>query len=212
MKLLLTSNGLCNKSLAQIVKKSVKKPIKIAFIPTASNLINEDKNWLVNDLCNCVKLGSVDVVDISAIPKSSWLPRLKKANVIVVGGGDTAYLREKMASSGFDKDIPKLLKSKLYVGISAGSIVTNKTLLASSENLYNVGERKSVAKGLGLVNFYIRPHLNSPDFPKVRDKNLKKIVKKIDRDLYALDDNSGVLVVNGKIKVISEGKWILYKK
>ncbi len=31
-------------------------------------------------------MGIVDIVDIAAIPKDSWLPRLKDSDVIVVGG------------------------------------------------------------------------------------------------------------------------------
>ena len=70
MKLLLTSSGISNASLANALKRLVKSPIKIAFIPTAANTVNEEKSWLINDLNNCKKLGSVDIVDISALPRA----------------------------------------------------------------------------------------------------------------------------------------------
>ncbi len=211
MKLLLTSNGISNKSLEKALRKLVKGPIKIAFIPTAANDLDEEKGWLIDDLNKCRKVGTVDIVDISALPKKLWLQRLKKANVIVVGGGNTTFLMKNIVSSGLKQELRRLLKKRIYVGISAGSIATSKTIQASSEFLYG-DEGKNFPKGLGLMNFNVRPHLNSPHFPKVRDKNLKEIAKKLNGDLYALDDDSAVLVDGDKIEVISEGKWKLYKE
>jgi hypothetical protein len=42
--------------------------------------------------------------------------------------------------------------------------------------------------------------------------NLNEIFKNIKTDLYALDDNSAVIFNEGKIEVVSEGKWIKYSK
>ena len=85
--------------------------------------------------------------------------------------------------------------------------MASKTLRASSDYIYG---SKVAPKGLELIAFNIRPHFNSPRFPKVRDRILKKVVKKLSGDVYALDDESGVLVNGNKIKVISEGTWKLY--
>lgn len=211
MKLLLTSAGISNKSLANALKKLVKRPIRIAFIPTAANAEDGEKNWLIKDFVNCQKLGTVDIVDISAVPKNIWLPRLKKANVIVVGGGNTSYLMKCVVSSGFKDMLQSLLKTRVYVGISAGSIVMCKTLQAASEFLYG-DEKKTPPKGLGFVGFHIRPHLNSSEFPKVNDRYLKKAAEKLDGKLYAIDDNTGVLVDSNKVDVISEGVWKIYRK
>jgi dipeptidase E len=85
----------------------------------------------------------------------------------------------------------------------------SKDLDSSSEFLY-YEEVKEKMDGLGIVNFYIRPHLNSEYFPKVREENLKDDSLRLDRDCYALDDDSAVLVVDGKIEVVSAGKWVKY--
>ncbi|MGV8142697.1 MAG: Type 1 glutamine amidotransferase-like domain-containing protein [Candidatus Pacearchaeota archaeon] len=210
MKLLLTSAGLKNKSLQNALKDLVnEKEIRIAFIPTAANLEDPDKDWLITDFVNCKKLGLVDIVDISAIPKSIWLPKLQWANVIVVGGGDTVYLIESIIKSGLDKELPSLLKNRIYVGISAGSIVTGKKISGSSTFLFD-GETKNAPLGLNFVDFYIRPHFNSPYFPKVIDSNLKKLSKEFDGSLYALDDDSALQYIDGKITIISEGTWKKY--
>lgn len=209
MKLMLTSSGLSNESLKNALKKLVNDKIKIAFIPTAANVSKEDKGWLITDLVNCKAVGDVDIVDISALEKKEWLPRLEWANVIFVGGGDTAYLANWIIKSGLAEEIPRLLKDRIYVGISAGSLVANKTIQASSDYLYG-DEVKNPPKGLGLVDFYVRPHLNNTSFPKINEKHLHELSKKFDGDLYGLDDNSGIVYIDGKIEVISEGKWVKF--
>jgi len=210
MKLLLTSAGITNKSLENALRKLVKTEIKIAFIPTAANENGGDKDWLNENLNECRKLGPVEVADIS-LDKKEWLPELERANVILVGGGDTAYLMNWILKSGLANEFPRLLKRRAYVGISAGSLVLSKEIQGKSERLYG-DETENPPNGLGYINFQIRPHLNSPYFPKIRDKNLRELSKNLVGDLYALDDNSGVLYDDGKIEVISEGHWIKYSK
>ncbi|MGD0728781.1 MAG: Type 1 glutamine amidotransferase-like domain-containing protein [Candidatus Micrarchaeaceae archaeon] len=213
MKILITSTGITNKSISNALKELVGKnvKIKIAFIPTAANESDGEKDWLIKNYNECEKVGTVDIVDISALKKKSWFPRLKEANVIVVGGGWTAYLMEWFIKSGLKNELPKLLKTRVYVGISAGGIILAKTIQARSEFLYGDEVNKAPA-GLSYINFNFRPHLNSPYFPKVRDKYLKTVAERLTGDLYALDDNSAIIYINGKIKVVSEGKWKKYSK
>lgn len=212
MKLLLTSSGLTNSAIIKALKKLVKGPIRTAFIPTAANTVDENKDWLVKDITGFYKIGEIDIVDISAIPKKLWLPRLKKANVIAVGGGDTAHLINCMRKSGFDKEIRKLLKTRVYVGISAGSIATAKTIQASSDYIFQLygDEAKIPPKGLGFVDFNIRPHFNSKFFPNVRDKVLKKALSGVKGRFYAIDDNTAVLYNDGQVSVVSKGRYKIY--
>jgi dipeptidase E len=214
MKLLLTSAGLTNKKIVDILSSSVGKPnkeISIVFIPTAANVEEGDKDWLIDDYSNIKKQGYkfIDIVDISAVSKDVWLPRIKKADVIFVGGGNTYYLMSWLRKSGLDKLLPELLKTRVYVGISAGSIVTTINLRMStsqksySEKVYPIKDDL----GLGFVNFHIRPHFNSEHFPKLRSKYIKEIAKEIPESVYALDDDSAIVVNDKEIKVISEGKW-----
>lgn len=210
MKLLLTSAGITNKSLASEVKKLVKGEIKIAFIPTAANIEDGEKGWLIKNYNQCMELGTIDIIDISAVDKKNWLPRLEKANVIVVGGGITAHIMHWVNKSGLAEILPVLLKDRIYVGISAGSMIVSKVDSASgSKQLYGEPNATDI-KGFNYIDFNILPHLNSPYFPNLRDENIKKVAKDIGRDVYALDDQSGVLYIDGKIRVISEGKWIKY--
>ena len=216
MKLLLTSAGITNRSLAAALKRLVRGEMKIAFIPTSADIGGGSKDWLIKNYNECERLGTVDIVDISAVGRREWLPRLEWANVIVMGGGGRgiAHLMRWIRKSGLEMELPRLLRSRVYVGISAGSIVVSKRLSASSNILY--GRKAATAqRGLGYVDFYVRPHLNkrygkgqSPH----TDRSIREHLDRIDGDLYAIDDNTGILFLDGKAVVISEGKWRRYAR
>ncbi len=210
MKLILTSAGIKNKTIAKALRDLVGNKMKIAFIPTAANMVDGEKGWLIRDFEECARLGSIDIVDISAMPKKEWLRRLRLANTIVVGGGWTAYLMREITKSGLDAELPELLRNRVYVGISAGSIILSRRLSSSSDFLYKANPNKT-PRGLAYVSFNFRPHFNSKDFPKLRDMNLRRLAKRVNGDFYALDDNSAMVWVDGRIKVVSEGKWKLYR-
>lgn len=216
MKLLLTSAGFRNESIIAALKELLDKPLeeaKLAFVPTDANAAEGgDKGWLIDDLCNCKKLGfaEVDIVDISAIPRDMWEPRLKNAHVLLFGGGNTFHLMYWLEKSGLNTLLPELLKSRVYVGISAGSMVTASSLmLSTSSKIYSeeIGELKNTDQGLKFVNFQIRPHFNLPAFPKANAENLAKEATKTTDEIYGIDDETAIKVVESKVEVISEGKW-----
>lgn len=215
MKLLLTSAGLENKSIIKALQELVVKPfskVKIAFIPTAANLEPGDKqDWLIKDLEILKKLNfaSIDIVDISALPKEIWLERLKEADVLFVEGGNTYHLLYWFNKSGLSKILSELLKTKIYVGVSAGTKVVTPSLLNSSskKNFVEKTGKTINDKGLGLVDFMITPHMNSVWFSKLTFDNLERQSKKYPYSIYGLDDNSAIKIDGDKIEIISEGKW-----
>ena len=215
MKLLLTSSGLSNKSIAKALFELVGKPAHkttITFIPTAMNVGTGDKGWFINDLYNIKKQGCkmIDIVDISALPKSVWLPRIEAADVLFFSGGNTSHLMYCLKKSGLAQLLPKLLKTRVYAGISAGSIVTNPTLALSNKDKKLYYEKTFGYKSedaLGFVDLYVRPHFNSNDFPNVRTKNLKEIARDIKKPIYGLDDVSALKIIDGQVKVVTEGKY-----
>lgn len=214
MKLLLTSSGITNTSLEQALGKLLGKPYNeatLTFIPTAANGEKGDKTWLVNDMNNFRVLGfsSFEITDISAVPKEIWLPSLERADILVFGGGNVAYLLEWMEKTGLKILLPNLLKTKVYVGISAGSMVTAKIISLTSFGLLYYEDTGAFENkpGLGLVDFEVWPHLNSPWFPKVRLDFLEQLAPKALSPFYAIDDASAVCVIDDDVSVISEGTW-----
>ena len=217
MNLLLTSGGLTNESIAaallDLAGRSASE-LSVAFVPTASNVEVGDKGWLIDDLKNIQKQGfnSVDIVDISALPREIWQPRLEAADVFVFGGGNSFHLMHWINVSGLGELLPELLKTRVYVGISAGSMVMSKDLsLSQSQRLYYEDlDRTEEMKGLGFVDFFTRPHLNSPHFTKIRKEYLEELAQEIPETIYALDDDSAVKVIDGDIEVVSEGECLVF--
>ena len=65
-------------------------------------------------------------------------------------------------------------------------------------------------RGLGVVDFHLRPHLNSEDFPDMSLAAMERAAAKVDGPLYAIDDSSAIMVVDGRVEVISDGDWHLF--
>lgn len=211
MRLFLSSAGLSNDTLVKAFEKLIglpKNQIKIVFIPTAANVEAGDKDWLINDYINLKKQNYyVDIVDISAIEKEIWKPRLNEANVLFFGGGNTFHIMHWVEKSGLKDLLPEMLKTKIYAGISAGSCIAGPTIYNSVQNLFGEKYDLKIEKGLGLTNFQLIPHLNSDYFPKIRAEFLQEAAKDLTEPVYAIDDNSAVVVDGEKIEVASEGEW-----
>ncbi|MBI2598621.1 Type 1 glutamine amidotransferase-like domain-containing protein [Candidatus Curtissbacteria bacterium] len=217
MKLLLTSGGITNKTIKKALADLVGKPFNktsLAFIPTAANVEEGDKSWLIEDLSNIkkLKLKSIDIVDISALPKEMWLPRLEAVDILFFSGGVTPHLMYWLKKSGLADLLPKLLKTRVYAGISAGSMVTNPTIALGNKDkkiYYEKWFGYGSDEGLGLVNFYVRPHLNSRFFPNANNAYFAQVAKNIKEPIYALDDNMAIKIVGSKVEVVGEGKYLI---
>ncbi len=217
MRLLLTSNGLSNDSIAKALFELVgKAPAEttVAFIPTAMNVGRGDKDWFVDDLVNIKKQGlaCLDVVDISALLIEIWKPRLEAADVLFFSGGHTSHLMRWIVESGLKELLPEFLKTKVWAGISAGSMVTNPTLALSSNDkkiYYEEVTGYRSEDGLGYVDFYIRPHYNSTYFPKASKEYLEDMATDFKAKIYALDDMSALKVADDIVEIISEGEYLV---
>lgn len=220
MKLLLTSGGITNNSIAKALFELVGKKAEetsLVFIPTASNVEMGDKDWFINDLINIHKQNfkSVSITDISAVPENIWRPQMQEADVLFFEGGNTYHLMKWINKSGLVNILPELLKTellknKVYVGLSAGSMVTGPDLtLRMSQIIYGEDLEEQYMEGLEFVDFYFLPHLYSPYFPERMEENIKKLAKELPKKIYALDDNSALKVVDGNVEIVSEGKYLV---
>lgn len=216
MKFLLTSNGISNKTIENELKDLIGKDfkgLKMLFCITASNYEGGEMNdWLIKDLQKLTSLGfKIDVCDINGVSKDNFLPRFEWADVFYFEGGNSQWLRNCIKKSGLEEHLVELLKTRVWIGASAGSIVLCPTICNSCQDLFDENINGFPSDGLGLVDFQFIPHLNNKQFQKINFENLENASKnltKIDGEkLYVVDDNSAVSVNNGKIKIISEGKW-----
>ena len=214
MKLLLTSGGIRNSKLADALKELVGKTpsdTKIAFIPTAANVEEGNKDWFVNQFLMLWRYGYswIDVVDPSAANVNDWKERLAAADVIFVSGGNTFHLLEQARSSGLMDWLKENIESKVYVGSSAGSIIATPTIAVGGvqqvdRNINNLQD----LEGLGFVNFEFMPHA----LRMFSEQIMQEYAKSSKYPVYAADDTTAVKVVDGKAEVVSEVYWRLYEK
>lgn len=210
MKLLLTSTGITNESIKnKFIEMVGKEPrdIALAYIPTAINIsANPNKREAIDNIVRLsnMNLGSIDIVDFTAIPKELWLPRLKNVDAFFVEGGYPTYLLDEMKKVGLDTLLTTELKDKVYVGCSAGSNILGEVVIKSAKD---VAERYKAHEGLGMVNFSIRPHFYRPDRSQFNEDSIAKLATTYKSVFYAIDDDTAIAVEDGKIEIVSEGKW-----
>jgi dipeptidase E len=208
MKLLLTSLGISNQSIADgLIELIGKKPseTKVGFIPTAANADPGNKDWFVQQLTDLQKFGYtwIDLVDPAAVD-IDYQERLKDVNIIYISGGNTFYLLDQVRKTGLDSWLDKNKDNKVYVGSSAGSILATPTIKAAGVADQNTPGLTDL-QGLGWVDFELLPHVPG----SIGMKKAEAYAKTTKNKFYALDDNSALKVVDGKVEVISEGEWIL---
>jgi dipeptidase E len=227
MKLLLTSSGISNPSIHEALVDLLGKPIaesSALIVPTgiypfpngaqgAWRAISGHASSPFVEL-GWKSLGVLELTALTSIQEDSWVPMLKETDVLYVWGGNVLYLRHWMEQSGLADLLPSL-GALVYVGCSAGSIVTTPYNCDAEFNLGFVPPGSDMAqeveRALGLVDFAVTVHLDNPD-PIFEDNsmaNVEKWAAGIPAPTYAIDDQTAIKVTDGTVAVVSEGHWRL---
>ncbi len=216
MKLLLTSAGLRNDAIKDALVSLVGKPLsetKVLFVTTAANTGSDDKRWLVEDMNRFIEagVGVIDILDFAGLPLEVILPHFERADVICVGGGDERYLARMFEAHNFAKLLPEWLKFKVYMGISAGSMVLGQYLVPAlgAQIFLEEDFGNTEGEGLDLVPFAYIPHLNSSFF-SLRKERLEGMKDKFTIPVYATDDETALMIVEGQITKVGHGEFIRY--
>lgn len=131
---------------------------------------------------------------------------LDKTDALLVGGGDCQYLVHWMRQSGLADLLPSVLRKTVYVGLSAGSMI-----MTSFGTTYGNHQLPTDSpKSLGLLDFAIHPHLDHEWFPNNSLASLEKLAATLPMPSYAIDDETAIKVIDGRVDVVSEGKWRLF--
>lgn len=204
MKAILSSTGITTPELAKTLSDLVGKPlenISIAVINEAAAVEPGDKRWFFNEMQNISKTvgGEIDIINLLALDLSTVKERVAFADVIYVVGGLTDYLMTVFDRTSFGKMLKdELLCDKVYVGASAGSMVLGRRISTEGyKNVYRKGELElDVNEYMGLTDFAIFPHLDSPIWERNRLEIIAEAVKDYIYPVYAITDSQAV-VVNG---------------
>jgi dipeptidase E len=220
MKYLLTSAGIKNTSIHEALVELLGKPIAACdalCIPTAvygHPMAGPRNAWRFisgqEPRCPMVGLGwkSMGVLELTALPsldKERWVPLVRETDVLLVEGGDAAYLCHWMRASGLADLLPSL-RETVWVGLSAGSMVMTPRIGDDFVTWHSPeGDRT-----LGVVDFSIFPHLGNPDLPENTMAAAEQWAAGLSTPAYAIDDETAIKVVDGTVEVVTEGHWKLF--
>lgn len=218
MNLLLTAAGVRNETQRDALRDMLGKPFgsaNVVYIPTASVAEPGDHAWSLADMNRVHALGwrEFDILELNGLPPRLVLDRLLHADVVHVAGGNHYHLARSITGNGLADGFLEALESRVYVGFSAGSMIFSRHLdehsadvIGDTADLRVLGAT-TLRPPFGLHDWYLKPHLDSPDFPERDDAWADRIVARADFPLYFLDDESAVRVRDDKVDVISEGRW-----
>lgn len=217
MKMLLTSGGIRNESIRRALLDLLGKPFDqcdAVFIPTAiygHPMAGPARAYLSiagDDSMAALGWKSVALLELTALPsmrEEVWKPLVEQADVILVDGGDAAYLRHWLQESGVSALLPEL--DAVYVGMSAGSMVMTPR---TGTEFINWPEPRADDAMLGFVDFAIFPHMDYPGWESNTKAAAERWAESFGCPAYGLDDASAIKVVNGEVEVVSEGNWVQF--
>lgn len=243
MKLLLTSAGISNPSIHRALVDLLGKPISecnALCVPTAiypfrsgpTGAYRFISGTASSPLCELgwKSIGVLELTALSSVDRENWIPAVEETDALLVWGGDVLYLRRWMRESGLADLFGSLRRELVYVGVSAGSMVTGSTIgetytsrepprgddIKSEVVVIDTPEGElrvsfTVASGLGLVDFGLLPHADHERFPENSLSNAEVWASKLPVPLYAIDDQTAIKVVDGTAEVVSEGCWKLFE-
>lgn len=178
----------------------------IAYIPTAANGENPYGEWRTES--GSWKLvqtlgAQVAPVVLEEYRNASVIEMLKGKDILWFAGGSASYLMYWIRRCGVDAALPNLLnEGSIYVGSSAGSMITAPTLTLAE---WYIGEPERGARdmrGLGFVDFEIYPHYDEALLPEIK--------KQWDgTTMYLLKNGEAITVVDGKATVLGEERVLL---
>jgi dipeptidase E len=220
VKLLLTSAGIKNPSIHDALVDLVGKPISecdALCIPTAlygHPWAGPRQAWRcisgTETGTPTVGLGwkSMGVLELTALPsldEERWIPLVRETDVLLVEGGDAAYLSHWVKASGLLDLLPSLSET-VWVGVSGGSMVMTPRI---GDDFVSWSSPEG-DRTLGLVDFSIFPHLDNPDLPHNTMAAAERWAEEVASPAYAIDDETAISVVDGAVDVVSEGNWRLF--
>ncbi|EFU69602.1 S51 family peptidase [Aliarcobacter butzleri JV22] len=175
---------------------------RVTFIPTASKV--EKVVFYVNSGKKALqKLGLIiDELDISTASNDEINSKLRNNDFIYITGGNTFFLLQELKKTGADKIIiDEINKGKLYIGESAGAIVTSANV-EYAKRMDDVKKAPNLTEfsGLNLVDFYVIPHYTNFPFEKTVEKIIEDYSSKL--DLSPISNKAAILVVDNKIDFI----------
>lgn len=217
MKNLYLASSFRGKGVAEMIMEDIERllgkkasEIRISYIITAGNLHPSDKrDWIIEGRELLGRRGwQVFDYDIEGKTEGEVEQELSDKDVVFVQGGQCMYMLEQMQKCNFGDVIKRVLERGVpYIRESTGAIVTGGDISAyrywAKDRRENPPELKKY-RGMGLVNFLIRPHWGRMEkrekYLKMTKENLESIFE-IEQPIIFLNDNQLVRVEGDKFQI-----------
>ncbi|MGN6413058.1 Type 1 glutamine amidotransferase-like domain-containing protein [Flexivirga sp.] len=218
MRLLLTSGGVTNDSIRDALVDMLGKPIAectALCIPTAMYghpavgpgvrawefISGRSTNPMVD--LGWKSVGVLELTSLPSLDEAQWVPLVRETDALLASGGDVLYLCHWMQQSGLVDLLPSLADT-VWVGLSAGSMVMTPEV---GDDFIQWRPPNGDDRTLGLVDFSICPHLAPDGMPGNSLAEAEAWAATISAPAYAIDDQTAIAVVDGEVRVVSEGDW-----
>lgn len=218
MKNLYLASSFRGKGVAEMIMEDIERllgkkasEIRVSYIITAGNLHPSDKrDWIIEGRELLGRRGwQVFDYDIEGKMEDEVEAELHDKDVVFVQGGNNFHLLKQMQGCNFREVVRRAFeRDVLYIGESAGVIVCSNDISAqrymSGDALAQVGELDNY-RGLGLVNFLIKPHWNREG---VKREKFSRFLREnpeafysIEQPIICLNDNQLVRVEGDKFQI-----------
>ncbi len=220
MRMLLTSNGVTNDAIRDALVDLLGKPVsasRIVAVIDAMLPFPGDKTTMLANVEAFRALGwaELDVLTLFSGPPSGIEKRLRSTDVIFAYGGTNHWLAHAWLASGLAPVLEELLAEKVYVGLSAGSMIFSRQHAAvvvafDDQEEVDMLELDSVAPALPLFDWVLMPHLGASFFPHATDDWAAEHAARLGTPVWYLDDRSALVVrdVGAAPVIVSDGHWL----
>lgn len=180
---------------------------EIAYIPTAGN----GEGWGSWKSGGSWKLAQTLGAEITLLQLEDYwnkdvISQLQGKDIVWFAGGQSGYLMYWIRRTQIDKHIKRMLDNgTLYLGSSAGSMITGKTADITEWCIGDGESGAGIIPQLELVDFDIYPHFKDEHLEKIKEYYKGK-------KLYLLKDGEQIIVEDKKVIVIGEERIVTGKK
>jgi dipeptidase E len=193
----------------EIIRLSGKKNPKLLFIPTASS--DSERYWrripkYFGKFLKC----KTDVLFLikEKLSKAQIAAKIRWADIIYVGGGNTLLMMRVWRRLGVDKLLKSAYESGTVLsGISAGSICWFDSGHSDSMSFYNPRKWKYInVRGLGLIKGIHCPHYNSMTRGVPRRKDFRDLIRRTGGTGIAIENNCAIVFLDGRFHKVIRSK------
>ena len=197
-RLLLTSTGLANSIIRDFFISQIDAlPGKMVGLVSACRTY-EESLYVKESIAELKRMG-VSVEELNIVARKSF-SEILEFDIYYVCGGNTFFILDQMRRSGMDKILSEAIDmGKLYIGVSAGSIIASKDIeIAGVGPLGDPNDiNLSNLEGLEKIPFYVHPHYSVSE-----RKYIENFYKKKKTPLVAITDSQAVYVEGDDIFLV----------